>query len=106
MKTTNNLDAGLLGIAVQLAQYATAQYRLSDDGRAWLPMTPVSKDVAFVAHIPCNGDRDSGDVVCDLIPIDLQKGIAALNSQSQPVRRGGKRNHQGQKVHAIHQRSC
>lgn len=100
VKTTNNLDAGLLGIAVQLAQYATAQYRLSDDGRTWLPMTPVSKDVAFVAHIPCNGDRDSGDVVCDLIPIDLQKGIAALNSSvtTRETRRE-KKTIKGQKVH-------
>lgn len=100
VKTTNNLDAGLLGISVQLAQYATAQYRLSDDGRSWSPMTPVSRDVAFVAHIPCNGDRDSGDVVCDLIPIDLSKGIAALsNSVITRETRREKKTIRGEKVH-------
>ena len=100
VKTTNNLDAGLLGISVQLAQYATAQLRLSNDGRTWHPMPPVSRDVAFVAHIPCNGDKDSGDVVCDLIPIDLSKGIAALNNSviTRDTRRE-KKAIRGQKVH-------
>lgn len=74
VKTTNNLNSGVLGISVQLAQYATATHILAADGQSWNPMPDVSQELAIVAHVPSTPDPEIG-VVCDLVDIDLTAGI-------------------------------
>lgn len=74
VKTTKNLSSALLGIGVQLAQYATADYMLSEDGTHWEPMPPVSQTLAIVAHVPSVPDPNEG-VYCELVDIDLSRGV-------------------------------
>ena len=74
VKTTKNLSAGLLAISVQLAQYATATHMLSKDGSCWEPMPPnINQALGIVAHVP--SDASGEDAYCDLIDIDLTRGI-------------------------------
>lgn len=78
VKTAGNINSGLLSIGVQLAQYATGQYLLKEDGSGWDPMPPVDQNRAIIAHVPSTPDESAGGVYCDLIEVDLQKGIETM----------------------------
>ena len=90
VKTTNNLNSGVLGIGVQLSQYATGTHILSEDGTHWEPMPPeLNKEFAIVAHVPSKPDPQIG-VLCDLVEIDLTRGIETmmLSTQVKDARSG------------------
>lgn len=82
VKTTKNLNSGLLAISVQLAQYATATHMLSQDGTHWEPMPQgISTDLAIVAHVP--SDMEGDEAYCELIDIDLSYGIENMKRAAQ-----------------------
>lgn len=72
LKTSSNLKNSLLGIGVQLAQYATAAWILSADGTRWMPFPDVRKDVAVIVHVPAS---ETTTPYADVLDIDLGMGI-------------------------------
>jgi hypothetical protein len=92
VKTGKNVRSSILGIGVQLAQYATATHMLSEDGTHWEAPPPMSQTLAIVAHIPSNATAEEG-VPCELVDIDLERAIAdMMASVDVRERRSGKKN--------------
>ena len=75
IKTSASISYSWLSISVQLAEYAYADALLAEDGSQWLPMPPVSREVALVAHIP----SDANPPVCVLKTVNLTAGKYALD---------------------------
>lgn len=75
IKTSASINYSWLSISVQLAEYAYADALLSEDGSQWLPMVPVSREIALVAHIP----SDAYPPVCVLKTVNLSAGKYALD---------------------------
>lgn len=75
IKTSASISYSWLSISVQLAEYAYADALLAEDGAQWLPMPPVSREVALVAHIP----SDANPPVCVLKTVNLTAGKYALD---------------------------
>ncbi|CPX20547.1 PD-(D/E)XK nuclease superfamily [Mycobacteroides abscessus] len=76
LKTSSNIKNSLMGIGIQLAQYATAAWLLDASGTRWLPFPDVRKDVAVVVHVPAQVD---GEPYADVLDIDLGMGISNMH---------------------------